>query len=100
MQYPVGKPGCYVKSDVNCTANPPSPQCVCSPKGEYPGTGGFPHGCGCINDTSAEVLDMRKYSTIRLLQIFPTAPSAPLLEASNSGWRSAAQVAMQASVHA
>ena len=25
---PVGKAGCYVKTDVNCTAKPPSPQCV------------------------------------------------------------------------
>ena len=62
---------------------------MCSPKGEYPSTDPFPHGCGCINDTTVEVDHMRDYPTIRVLQIFPTSQAAPLLEATNSGWRSA-----------
>ena len=91
MQYPIGKPGCYNKADTNCTHG--SPQCVCSPKGEYPDNGGFPHGCGCINDTTAEIAALKSYPAIRLLQIFPTSQAAPLLEAANSGWRSAPQLA-------
>ena len=40
MQYPVGKPGCWNPHNPNCTSPANDPQCVCSPKGEYPGGGG------------------------------------------------------------
>jgi hypothetical protein len=40
MQYPVGKPGCWNPHNLNCTSPANDPQCVCSPKGEYPGGGG------------------------------------------------------------
>ena len=55
MQYPVGKPGCWNPSNPNCTSPANDPQCVCSPRGEYPSVSTFPHGCGCINQTGVEV---------------------------------------------
>lgn len=99
MQYPVGKPGCWNASNLNCTAPANDPQCVCSPKGEYPGNVGFPHGCGCINTTSAEVAAMAHFPAIKLLQIFPTSQNQPQLEAANSGWRAAPALLKQASAN-
>jgi hypothetical protein len=99
MQYPVGKPGCWNPINTNCTAPSNDPQCVCSPRGEYPGTPVFPHGCGCINQTGAEVVEMANFSQIRLLQIFPSSAPEPLLEAENSGWRTAPQLANQDSAN-
>jgi hypothetical protein len=99
MQYPVGKPGCWNAGNPNCTSPANDPQCVCSPKGEYPGTGQFPHGCGCVNQTGVEVEDMKNFPAIRLLQIFPTSAPEPLLEARNSGWRSAPHMAAQPSAN-
>lgn len=49
------------------------------------------YAVGSIDDAAAEVARMADYSAIRLLQMFPTHQSAPLLEASNSGWRTAPQ---------
>ena len=66
MQFAVGTPGCYDASN-------PKP--------------------GCIDDATAEVAGMADYPAIRLLHIFPTSRAAPLLEASNSGWRAAPQYA-------
>jgi hypothetical protein len=99
MQYPVGKPGCWNASDANCSQHSDSPQCVCSPKGEYPSSGTFPHGCGCINNTAAEVADMLHYPAIRLLQIYPNSAPMPQIEAVNSGWRPAPQLTHQESAN-
>ena len=99
MQYPIGKPGCWNAANPNCTTPPNDPQCVCSPRGEYPSTSSYPHGCGCINQTDAEVEDMKNFPKIRLLQIFPSYATYPQLEANNSGWRPAPQLAQQQSAN-
>lgn len=101
MQYPVGKPGCWNPAFAGCnsTEAKQSPQCSCSPRGEYPDVQSFPHGCGCINNTAAEVQDMANYPAVKLLQIFPAEQSDPELEANNSGWRSAADMVAQESAN-
>jgi hypothetical protein len=42
---------------------------------------------------------MNNFPQIRLLQIFPSSASEPLLEAENSGWRRAPQLAKQSSAN-
>ena len=62
-----------------------------------------PERCGSIsfdaNNRTRQVAEMNNFPQIRLLQIFPSSASEPLLETENSGWRPAPQLAKQSSAN-
>jgi len=69
MAYPLGSPGCWNASNINCTVR--GAQC----------------SYGCVNNSGVEVEEMANYPHMRLYQNVDGGSTVPLPESTNSGWQ-------------